>query len=346
VTKVERFRSRRLSNGSARIMVSMLREAGVRPDAALAEAGLTSIDVERPDGVITGDQELRLERAFVERTRDRSGLWLDLGFRYRLLSYGPFGLAILSARTVARAVEFAAGFHELAFTLIEYSVARDGAGDIAGLDADLSWVPPEMREFMVARDLAAVRRLLDDMVGASFPIREFHAAIGAPAGETRYPESLRAPVRFGAPRTQILFAPSWRRLEMPYGNPLLEETHERQCRELLTAIAVRSSEVERVVEVLVRCHGRWPTIDEICAKLGLSPRTLRRRLDERGTSYSSLLEEVRRKQAEELLRRTALSVEQIADSLGYAETASFTHAFKRWTGRPPSRFRQVSERSA
>jgi hypothetical protein len=68
VTKVERFRSRRLSNGSARIMVSMLREAGVRPESALAEAGLTTVDVERPDGIITGDQELRLERAFVERT--------------------------------------------------------------------------------------------------------------------------------------------------------------------------------------------------------------------------------------------------------------------------------------
>jgi AraC-like DNA-binding protein len=198
---------------------------------------------------------------------------------------------------------------------------------------------------MVVRDLAAVRRLLDDMVGAPFPVRELRAAIAAPADETRG-ESLRAPVRFGAPRTQILFVPSWRRLEMPYGNPLLEETHERQCRELLAGIAVRSSEVERVVEVLVRCHGRWPTIDEICAKLGLSTRTLRRRLDERGTSYSSLVEEVHRKQAEELLCQTALSVEQIADSLGYAETASFTHAFKRWTGRPPSRFRHVSERSA
>jgi len=346
VTKVERFRSRRLSNGSARIMVAMLREAGVRPEAALAEAGLASTDVERPDGVITGDQELRLVRAFVTRTRDRPGLWLELGFRYRLLSYGPFGLAILSARTVARAVEFAAGFHELAFTLIEYSVAHDRPGEVAGLDADFSWVPREMREFMVVRDLAAVRRLLDDMVGAPFPIREFRAAIAAPAGETRFGESLRAPIRFGAPRTQILFAPSWRRLEMPYGNPLLEETHERQCRELLAGIAVRSSEVERVFEVLVRCHGRWPTIDEICAKLGLSTRTLRRRLDERGTSYSTLVEEVRRKQAEELLCQTALSVEQIADSLGYAETASFTHAFKRWTGRPPSHFRHVAERSA
>jgi len=126
---------------------------------------------------------------------------------------------------------------------------------------------------------------------------------------------------------------------MPYGNPLLEETYERQCRELRAALAVRSSEVERVVDLLVRCKGRWPSIEETAHKIGVSARTLRRRLEEKGARYGALLDEVRRKQAEELLARTGLSVEQIADSLGYAETASFTHAFKRWTGRSPRAFR-------
>jgi len=74
-------------------------------------------------------------------------------------------------------------------------------------------------------------------------------------------------------------------------------------------------------------------------KIGMSSRTLRRRLEEKGTTYRALLEEVRRKQVEDLVARTALTVEQIADSLGYAETASFTHAFKRWTGRSPREFR-------
>jgi len=339
VNKLERFRSRQLSNGSARIMVTMLREADIRPEPALAEAGLTLADVQRPDATITGDQELRLERAFVERTRGRPRAWLEIGFRYRLLSYGPFGLAILSARSVARAIEFAASFHELAFTLIEYTLLRDRQGTISGMDADLSSVPEEMREFMVARDLAAVRRLLDDTVHATFPIREFRAAIAAPADRSRYERALGAPVRFAAPRTQILFAPRWRELAMPYGNPLLEETYERQCRELLGALAVRSSEVERVVDLLVRCKGRWPSIEEVAGKMAVSTRTLRRRLDEKGTSFSGLLEEVRQKQAKELLAGTVMSVEQIADSLGYAETASFTHAFKRWTGRSPREFR-------
>jgi AraC-like DNA-binding protein len=126
---------------------------------------------------------------------------------------------------------------------------------------------------------------------------------------------------------------------MPYGNPLLEETYERQCRELLGALAVRSSEVEQVVDLLVRCKGRWPSIEETSGTMGLSAHTLRRRLDEKGTRFSALLEQVRHKQARELLARTVMSVEQIADSLGYAETASFTHAFKRWTGRSPRQFR-------
>jgi len=73
--------------------------------------------------------------------------------------------------------------------------------------------------------------------------------------------------------------------------------------------------------------------------MGVSTRTLWRRLEEKGTSFSALLEEVRHKQARELLAPTVMSVEQIADSLGYAETASFTHAFKRWTGRSPRQFR-------
>jgi len=337
--KVERFRRRQLSNGSARIMAAMLREAGIAPERALAEAGLRRSDVERPDVTISGDQELRLERAFVERTRDRPDLWLEIGFRYRLMSYGPFGLAILNARTVARAIELAVSFHELAFTLIDYSLLRDRAGMISGMDADAGAVPEDMRVFMVERDLAAVRRLLDDMVHATFPIREFRAAIPEPKDARRYTQALGAPVRFDMARTQILYAPSWRDLSMPYGNPLLEETYERQCRELIAALAVRSSEAEQVVEMLVRCKGRWPSIDETADKLGVSARTLRRRLEEKRTTYSALVESVRRKQAEELLAGTRLSVEQIADSLGYAETASFTHAFKRWTGSSPREFR-------
>src|SRR5206468_13124962 len=127
---------------------------------------------------------------------------------------------------------------------------RDLSGQIVGMDADVASVPDDLRVFMVERDLAAVRRLLDDMVHSSFPIREFRAAIPEPDDARRYARALGAPIRFAAPRTQILFAPRWRELAMPYGNPLLEETYERQSSELVAALAVRSSEAEQVVDLL------------------------------------------------------------------------------------------------
>ena len=224
--------------------------------------------------------------------------------------------------------------------MIDYTILRE-RGAVVGMDADVGAVPEDLRVFMLERDLAAVRRLLDDMVNGTFPIREFRAAIPAPSDPARYAAALGAPVAFEAGRSQILFTPSWRDLKMPYGNPLLEEAYERQCRELAASLEVRSSEVEQVVDLLVRCKGRWPSIDEAAERIGRSSRTLRRRLEEQGTSYSGLVDDVRRKQAEELLVRTGLSVEQVAETLGYAETASFTHAFKRWTGASPRQFREA-----
>ena len=77
----------------------------------------------------------------------------------------------------------------------------------------------------------------------------------------------------------------------------------------------------------------------IADELHIDPRTLRRRLVEEGTSFRELLVEVRRDRAEQMLA-TNVSIETMARRLGYAETASFTHAFTRWSGLSPSQFRR------
>ena len=77
----------------------------------------------------------------------------------------------------------------------------------------------------------------------------------------------------------------------------------------------------------------------IADELHLDPRTLRRKLTDEGTSFRELIAGARRTQAEQLLA-TNVSIETIARQLGYAETASFTHAFARWTGMAPSEFRR------
>lgn len=71
----------------------------------------------------------------------------------------------------------------------------------------------------------------------------------------------------------------------------------------------------------------------------MSPRTMRRRLQERGTTYQHILDEVRIELAKEYLGSTALSVDQIAGPIGFTEAATFRKAFKKWTGKNIREFR-------
>jgi AraC-like DNA-binding protein len=80
---------------------------------------------------------------------------------------------------------------------------------------------------------------------------------------------------------------------------------------------------------------------EVAAAMCMSERTLRRRLQKEGTTFAALCDEIRRSTAEQLLTCSHLPVEHIAGRLGYAEPASFIHAFKRWKGRTPGAFRSA-----
>lgn len=94
------------------------------------------------------------------------------------------------------------------------------------------------------------------------------------------------------------------------------------------------------VAALALCDA-YPRIDWVAAKLGLTRRTLQRRLSEHGTTFGALVERVLQKYAQHLLSRTMEPVTDIALKLGYADTAHFTRAFKRWTGVAPSAYRQL-----
>ena len=78
----------------------------------------------------------------------------------------------------------------------------------------------------------------------------------------------------------------------------------------------------------------------IAASLCMTSRTLRRKLDAEGTSYSDLLTSVRKAFAIDYLSTTLLSIKDIAAALGFSEAAGFRHAFKRWTGKPPNEYRR------
>ena len=80
----------------------------------------------------------------------------------------------------------------------------------------------------------------------------------------------------------------------------------------------------------------------VVAAAGMSARTFQRQLKEEGASFSDLLADVRRGETLKRLKERNLTIAAIASDLGYSDQATFTRAFRRWTGVPPSRFRATA----
>ncbi len=98
--------------------------------------------------------------------------------------------------------------------------------------------------------------------------------------------------------------------------------------------------VERALWAEVK-EGR-PSLQNVASTLAMSPRTLQRRLNDEGTSFSEILEAFRQQMATVLLEDDKLAVYEIAFLLGYSEPSTFHRAFRRWTDRSPREFRSSS----
>ena len=117
----------------------------------------------------------------------------------------------------------------------------------------------------------------------------------------------------------------------------------RHCQQILGARPKSIgliSEVQQLIATLL--PSGQPKIDAVAQNLGMSSRTLTRRLTQDGLTYKDLLDELRRKLAFQYLSDERISIKKVAYLLGYSEISAFYHAFRRWTGSSPVRHRLKS----
>jgi AraC-like DNA-binding protein len=166
-------------------------------------------------------------------------------------------------------------------------------------------------------------------------VRIMHRIAGDKSRLERY---LDATVEDGADADEIEFpAASWD-LPLLSADPYLHQLCVKNCEEALARrhkSATRLKvDVENAIAALLP-HGQ-ARHDVVAAKLGMSPRTLSRRLSAEGSSFAEILDEIRSALAHRYLADRALPISQIAWLIGYTEVGTFTRAFQRWTGMSPS----------
>jgi len=148
-------------------------------------------------------------------------------------------------------------------------------------------------------------------------------------------------VGFGAAHDEVAFDATAADLRVVSADPYLNELLVANCEEALARRRAARGSVRTAVEnaiVPLLPHGR-ARADEVAGRLGLSQRSLARRLAQEGLTFSGVVEDLRRDLAKQYLANPGLSVSEVAWLLGYREVSAFTHAFKRWTGTTPRQAR-------
>ncbi len=262
----------------------------------------------------------------------------DLGLRAASLidrgDHDVLEFAACSCSTLAEALDAMLRYTPLVNDAADFSLdVRAGRARL-----DLRSTVPLSRaaaDFQACVFVRAFRAWLDGALPAGTEVWFRHAA---PADVRAYADTLAgAVVRFAAPVDAILFDARELGRALGSSNPKLLHVLRRHAERLLAEVPRAESLGASVRKLIVaRLAEGNVTADHIAAHLCMSRRTLTRRLAEAATTYKALLDEERRRLALELLATTGLGIRDIAFRLGFSETAAFSRACKRWTGKSPA----------
>jgi len=278
---------------------------------------------------------VRFSEAVVARTRDVAIPWLA-GGTYDLAALGPLGDAINAAGKVGSALR----------RLVDYfSLLQDCTDIRLGLEDDMASVSyrildPDIwpRHHDAMFTLGIVGQILKRGTSGVWDKIEF--AFEAESHEMRgdIGKVVRAPCTFGADCNQIRFPAAMLDLALP------ARPGSCDVRLLSRSIVEKRREtplVDRLSQMVLRdLNTRGIEQERFAREIGMSSRTMRRKLTEQGSSFQQVLDECRMRQAVfEFRVRPDLSIAQIALRLGYAEHSNFTRAFHRWSGVSPQAYR-------
>lgn len=327
-----------LHSAYLRLLLLQLRRAGLDTVPLLAEAGITAPVLER-DEVLVDHADVKRLVAAALRASGRPWLGLEFGAAVPILSHGPLGLAASASRSLGEALALIARFLALRAPLLSLQVAPATGGLWARFEpaTDLG----EAHTFVLEAALVMLERLLQGLSARDFSEARIELPWSRPAWARHYAAFLASPLRFEARAARLWLPDALARAPCLSADPAALAFARAECERRLDATGPRLDFVAAIRRRLQACEGVYPDALQMAAELGLSPRTFFRRLADEGLRWRGLLDEARCARALQLLRETDLTVEQIADRLGYADASNFSRCLRRWCGHSARELRQT-----
>jgi AraC-like DNA-binding protein len=303
-------------------------------DVLLQGSGIGEVELGNPHARITRLQEQQICSNALPFCAE---LGLELGRHMHVSAYGMLGYAAISSSTFGAAWRLMLQYPALLGTYFRLELTVEG--ELAWLSAHDYCIKDSLEVFNVEMCLASLKLIGEDMLGRPLPLSAVQFRHAPPAYVAHYADSFGCALQFDAPRNALAFPTSLLEQRLPLADPVTNAEMLERCRRENAEFSNRQLWLERVRELLLANLAEPPSLVQLAELLHCSSRTLRRHLQALGTSYQGLLDELRFSRAKQLLGEQGWPVGKVAEVLGFSETASFRHAFQRWSGMPPSRYR-------
>ena len=321
-----------------RALTSVVEREGVPRARYLEHAGIDPALVERDDARLDVAAYVRALEAAIDVTGN-PGLGLQLGQQASSAMYHVVAPLAELAKTLGHAIDMILRYSGILAVGFEPCLVELRDEGLVALR--LPYLVGESRAVRLTAEFAMTgfMRLLRYYLGAQARPVSVCFAYRAPAHADDYGPLFAGTERFDQPFTELRFPRAWLERSQLNANRDLHTLLQSHAELELTKLSHNTSVVQRVELLLASSKPReLPSMEVVARALEISARTLARKLQSHGVSYARLVEDRRASAAKLLLRSGRRSIQEVASTLGFADTPAFHKAFRRWTGLTPRQY--------
>ena len=320
------------SGGISRLAYRRALISGIDPEAELQKAGLTRAQMENPRATIKVRDQIKFLNLVGSRLDD-DFLGFHLALECDLREIGLLYYVLASSELLIEALQRAVRYS----TIVNEGVSQTCIdGKDFGLSFDYVGVSRHPDRHQIEFWITALIRTCRQLTGFRVVPERIRLVHHRTAG-TELTEIFGDNIEFGASEDDVVFPVKIRNSRVVSADPYLNNLLISYCEEALAHREKKRGSFQSAVENTIAPllpHGK-ATAADVARQLGLSQRTFARRLSSEGLTFSELLENLRSNLASRYLVEGEMAVSEVAWLLGYREVGSFSHAFRRWTGKTP-----------
>jgi AraC-like DNA-binding protein len=288
--------------------------------------------------MVDSDAYYRFFATLAERDPGGQALALRIGASMRSDEYGAFGLAWKSAPDLRGSFIRSERYGRVLGNAETYALEPHQEGAFFTLDKDGDGSPG--MQLSNEASIAAVATICGEVSAQPFVPLEIHFKHAARGEIGVFTAHFGCPVHFGSDRDALLVSHTALAAPNKLGDQTIAQFFDRHLEVELAALSNDAGLEQRVrIAVSQMLSEGVPTLSEIASTLGMSARTLQRRLADKEQSFQGVVDLARRELAQQLLAETDYSLAEIAFLTGFSEQSAFTRAFKRWSGQTPRSYR-------